>query len=427
MRLFAAVVVVTAGGLTACTEDAPPLPPALQGGTIEAPGCGYLVTSREGAEAPLLADDHLGLDPTVRQVHLGLAADPRSNMVVMWRTADDDTRAGVVRHGVGGLTAETRAITYMYQSGIGGLGTPVRVHEAHLCGLTAGTEYQYQIVSDELHVSPLYTFRTAPDITTDPDAEVIIANVGDSRDGFAVWAMLVEQLRTRTPDLVLFSGDAVTIGPFQDEWDEFFTAGEPLLSQVPILSAHGNHEIHAINFYAQLAMPGEETNFSLDYGHAHITVLDTSPPELGDLTSSIQDFLRDDLAASSSARWKLVNHHYGVYSASNHGSDPTLQAAWAPLYDRHHVDLVLTGHDHNYERTFPMNNLKVVPTPAEGTIYIVSGGAGASLYASGTEAWTAFSTSVHSALTLRIRNTMLQLDAFDPTGAPIDTFTITKP
>lgn len=403
----------------------------MLGGTIEAPGCGYDVVSREYAEAPALPDPldplAIGVDPTVRHVHLGIGGDPRTSMAVVWRTLDDATRAGAVRYGVGGLTSEAPGITYKYLAGFGGAGRAVRVHEAHLCGLTPDTEYQYQVVSDEAHVSPLYTFRTAPDMTVAPDAEVVIANIGDSRGGFAVWGMLVEQLRQRTPDLILFSGDAVTIGPNQDEWDEFFTAGEPLLARVPMTSAHGNHEIHAINFYSLFAMPGDETNFSFDYGPAHITVLDTTPPQLGDLSGPIKDFLAADLAANAARPWKLVNHHYGVYSASNHGSDPTLQAEWMPLYDQHHVDLVLTGHDHNYERTFPMKGGVPVATPSEGTVYMVSGGAGASLYASGTGTWTAFSTSMFSALTLRIRTGMLVLDAFDPAGVAIDNLTITKP
>lgn len=423
-----AVLVGLAPAALGCTVEAPPPPPHLVGGRLAAPGCGFDVVSREFAEAPALPDPlAIGADPAVRQVHLGFGGDPRTTMAVVWRTNDDDTRAGVVRYGVGGLTAEAPGITYKYVSGYSAQGPEVRIHEAHLCGLTPDTEYQYQVVSDEAHVSPLYTFRTAPDMGAAPDAEVVIANVGDSRDGYAVWAMLVEQLRVRAPDLVLYSGDAVTIGPDQDEWDEFFAAGEPLLSAVPMTFAHGNHELHAVGYYAQLALPGDEATYAFDYGPAHITVLDTTPPLRADLTGPIKDFLGADLAAHATNPWKIVNHHYGIYSASNHGGDPTLVAEWVPLYDEHHVDLVLTGHDHNYERTLPMKAGVPVATPAEGTVYMVSGGAGAPLYLSGTGTWTAFSSSVYSAMTLRIRTSMLVLDAFDQTGAPLDTLTITKP
>lgn len=421
-------------GLGACVQGNPDglgdnVGPAFNGGTITPPGCGYTVTTRLGAEAPALADDQVGADPTVKHVHLGLAGDPRTSIVITWRTVDDDTRAGKVVYGPGGVASvEAPAFTFRYQSGIGGVGEQVRIHEAHLCGLTADTVYTYRIESGGGVASPEYTFRTAPDIALTPDAEITIASVGDSRDGYAVWGQLVAELQERTPDLVLFSGDAVTFGQFQEEWEEFFATAEPLFARVPIVSVHGNHDVNAVNFYSQFAMPGDEQNFSFDYGHAHITVLNDSPEQTGDIAGLIKEFLRADLTAHQAKRWKLVNHHRPIYSASTrHGTDLTLLMEWAPLYDQFHVDVALAGHDHDYERTFPMKNMQQQPTPADGTVYLVSGGAGADLYDNGTDFWTAYSQKTHSALTLRIRNDLLEMQAFDETGTPIDALTITKP
>jgi hypothetical protein len=324
------LLLVLAAVVTACVQGNPEGlldGPQFNGGTIEVPGCGYTMSTRLGAQAPEVADDFLGLDPSIKHVHLGLAADPKTSVVVTWRTLDDETRAGKVVFGPGGaLTGEVTALTFVYQSGIGGIGEQVRIHEAHLCGLTADTEYTYQVVSDDAHRSPMYTFRTAPDITATPDAEVVIASVGDSRDGYAVWGQLVDQLRTRTPDLVLFSGDAVTVGQFQEEWEEFLAVGEPLFARVPMVSAHGNHDLNSVNYYSQFAMPGDEQNFSFDYGHAHITMANDSPEQLGDLTGAIKDFIRADLMTHQNKRWKIVNHHRPIYSASTrHGTDMTLQ------------------------------------------------------------------------------------------------------
>jgi len=432
-KSFAVTMLGAAAALAACVQGNPEglgqNQATFNGGTITPAGCAYTVTTRIGAEAPVLGDDQVGADPTIKHVHLGLASDPRTSIVVTWRTLDDDTRAGKVVFGTGGaLTSEVQAFTFLYQSGIGGLGEQVRIHEAHLCGLTADTEYSYQVVSDAAHTSPLYTFRTAPDIVATPDAEVVIASVGDSRDGYAVWAQLIGELQTRTPDLVLFSGDAVTIGQFQEEWEEFFAVAEPLFARVPIISVHGNHDLNSINFYSQFAMPGDEQNFSFDYGHAHITILNDSPEQLGDLTGVIKEFLRADLMANQAKRWKIVNHHRPVYSASTrHGTDLTLQMEWAPIFDQFHADLVLAGHDHDYERTYPMKNVQQQPTPADGTVYVVSGGAGADLYDNGTDFWTAYSQKTHSALTLRVRNDLVEMNAFDPAGTAIDSLTITKP
>ena len=97
-------------------------------------------------------------------------------------------------------------------------------------------------------------------------------------------------------------------------------------------------------------------------------------------------------------------HHRAIYSASSsHGPADDLQAAWAPLYDAHHVDLVLNGHDHDYERTWPIRAGQVCPSTAVGTVYIVAGAAGASLYNHGLAYWTAVSESAQHVIVLTAR------------------------
>lgn len=408
--------------------DPPPAPgEEALGGAARPPGCTNTLVTRPGATAPVRPSDVVGADPSVKQVRLGLGGDPRTSIAVTWRTADETTEAGRVIFGApDALTAEAPGFTWTYRASFGN-GETIRMHEAHLCGLTAGTEYAYQIVSGD-RTSPVYRFRTAPDVIAEPDAEVIVASVGDSRDGYAIWALLVQQLLARTPDLVLFSGDAVTLGQLQAEWEEFFTVAEPLFATVPVVSVHGNHEVNAVNFYSQFAMPGDEENFSFDYGHAHVVIANDSPAQQADLAGATRSFLQADLARHAGARWKIVNHHRPIYSASTrHGSDLALRAEWQPVFDAHHVDLVLNGHEHNYERTRPMRGDTVQASPADGTIYVVSGGAGAELYGSGTDVWTELSAPLHSGLTVRVRRELLAVDAFDETGAPVDAFTIDKP
>lgn len=128
----------------ACVRGNPELPPetVLDGGALALPECGYTVTTRLGAEAPAVATDEIGPDPTPRLVHLGLAGDPRTSIVVDWRTADDQTRATTVRFGTGDtLDHEVTGLTFLYQAGFNDNGELVRMHEAHLCGLTPDTAY----------------------------------------------------------------------------------------------------------------------------------------------------------------------------------------------------------------------------------------------------------------------------------------------
>lgn len=409
----------------ACSDDGDPAFTDT-GGTLAIDGCGYSVTTRRGAEPPRKAGakDSRGEDPTPRQVHLGFVGDPRTSMVAQWRTKDEATRATVIRYGVGEdlaaeqLTEQQGGVQFGFRS----TGTDVfRVHQAHLCGLAPGTAYSYQVGSDGAF-SPVYTFRTAPDVGASPDAEVVFGFVGDSRNGYDVWSQLVTQLQQRSPDLILFSGDAVTLGISQVEWEELLDRAEPLFARVPVIAANGNHEANAINYYSQFAMPGDQENFSFDFGHAHLTVANDTPDDLGAITGATRDFLAADFEASKGARWRLLMNHQAFWSsAQSHGSSLTLQQAWMPLVDQYKLDLVLNGHDHEYEISKPLANGVPQASNVDGTVYVVGGGAGAELYeiGVGTIDFRAYAEKTYSAATVRVTRSALELDAFRPDGSPI--------
>src|SRR5205823_5265636 len=110
----------------------------------------------------------------------------------------------------------------------------------------------------------------------------------------------------------------------------------------------------------------------IDYGAAHITVLNDTPIDVAALTGSAKDFLDSDLTAAAAAPWKIVMHHQPQWSASTrHGSDTTLRDTWGPVIDAHTVDLVLSGHDHDYERTKPMRAGAPQATAAQGTVFLI--------------------------------------------------------
>jgi hypothetical protein len=106
--------------------------------------------------------------------------------------------------------------------------------------------------------------------------------------------------------------------------------------------------------------------------------------------------------------WIIVQMHQDALSSSQHGngSDKALRETWLPLFDRHGVDLVLCGHDHDYERSWPVRGCNhgtgrdaatgaavdtLQPVPAvssepaggsfdtrHGTIHLILGGGGTS-------------------------------------------------
>jgi tartrate-resistant acid phosphatase type 5 len=81
-------------------------------------------------------------------------------------------------------------------------------------------------------------------------------------------------------------------------------------------------------------------------------------------------WLRNALATST-APWKIAVLHHPPYTCGGHLGSLGARRAWGPLFEHYDVRLVLSGHDHNYQRF----------APVRGVTYVVHGGGGAGLYA----------------------------------------------
>jgi acid phosphatase type 7 len=405
----------------------------MNGGSLVMAGCGTTLTTPIKASVPVLipaGSEPLLADATPRHIHLGLVSDPKTSIAVVWRTMDDLTKATTMRYRREGDTEWTYldGASFEYITGFGWTGDRVRVHEVHLCGLTADTAYDYQVggggAGDTASWSTESRFRTAPDLSVDASAEVTVLVLGDTRGGDAIWGGLLRSaFELSPPDLILFSGDAVTLGNIQLEWDAFLDQGGEMLRSAPVVFAHGNHENNAPAFYSLNAMPGNEQWFSLDYGALHLVVLNDEPEDVASVAGAQKTFLDEDLTAQTNS-WSALMHHRSMWSAGTaHGSNLEIRAAWGATVDEHDVDLVFSGHDHNYERTKPLRN--EVET-AGGTIYVVAGNAGAPLTTSGTGFWTAFSEATPNFMILRVRPGTLEASAFRDDTSALDSFTLQK-
>ncbi|HZS39828.1 MAG TPA: metallophosphoesterase family protein [Polyangia bacterium] len=404
-----------------------------QGGSIALASCGYTVKTVDGASIPQPGANVLGADPAPKMVHLNFGAqDASRNIAVVWRTNDNATLATTVQFGTGGNTDKTQdGFTFVYDVAIG---DPVRIHETHLCGLTPDTLYSYRVggvgADGTQAFSPVYTFRTAPDRAASPSAEVVMLVLGDTRDGYSQWgAELTAAAAANSPDVILFSGDAISLGPVQEDWDTWFNAAESVLHSTPMIYAHGNHDVNSVNFFSQLAQPADEQNFYVDYGPVHLAVANDTPQVPSDLQGANTQLLDADLAAGAGAPWLMMMHHKPMWTAASgpHPEDQLpVRMAFQPVVDKYKVDLVLAGHDHDYERTKPMRGTVTGQTAADGTIYVVAGSAGAPLYPSGTNFWTATSESTFNYVVLRVHAGLLRATAFRGDGTMLDSFMIAK-
>jgi hypothetical protein len=151
----------------------------------------------------------------------------------------------------------------------------------------------------------------------------------------------------------------------------------------------GNHEYLTANaapYYAYFgARAGDPAKgyYSYELGGWHVVVLNSNYFNVSTDAGSPQlQWLAADLAAHPAACTLAYWHHPRYSSGGEHGNEPRVQPFWDDLYAAG-VDVVLNGHDHDYER-FAAMNAAGAPDAEHGITEFVVGTGGRSLYAAGT-------------------------------------------
>ncbi len=355
--------------------------------------------------------------PVVRGPQLALAQE--SSIVVAWRS-----QVPVV----GAITCSSG------QRIVGD--APTTEHVFTLTGLAADTRYDYALEHDGAVVSDGHRLHTAPVTGT---GSVCFAVVGDSGTGTEAQRDIAAGIGLSDPDLVLMTGDVIYESGAKEMIDRaYFVPYRSLLERVPFYPAIGNHDVitdDAESFLNSVYLPrnpadGTERCYSFDRGPVHFVALNSTQ----DLApGTLQgDWLAADLAANTRA-WTVVYLHHPPYSSSRHGSDLEVRAALVPYCDRYGVDIVFTGHDHVFERTHPLSADVVVDADSSGdyanpsgTVFVVTGGGGKSLYAAGFSEFTAASVSAYHHVVVEIADGVLRMRAIDRDDVVMDTMTITK-
>jgi len=345
---------------------------------------------------PAAAQIELGNDP--QMIHLACTADPATSMTFVWVTSGYDNPNEVRM----GETAEYELGAFRGASLPSPLGRGV-VHWATAEQLAPGTEYHYTLSPDAGgEWSPDAVFRTAP---ADFDTPLVLLAAGDSRQALPWplgnlerWEALVSLMAQEPAELVIFGGDLVFDGITQPFWFDWLIKAEPLTRTRPLMPCPGNHEYggdpEARAYQAFFELPresGTEFWYSVDYGACHVISLNSETS--GDAEQLA--WLEADLEYASGAGfpWIIVILHRPLYTSGNglssHGPDGTARALWTPLFDRYGVDLVIAGHNHFHQRSYPLfggedpDNPRITDHETThyyrpgGTIHVVSGAAGA--------------------------------------------------
>ncbi len=395
-------------------------------------GCRHMLSTAPATRNNRMGDaTTFGPMPEPRNVHVTWPTnDPATTIAALWAT-DAGTLATTMRYGTDRAALAMTATGHVSTGGLAG--NEVTMHEVHVCGLRPATTYYYQ-VGGEGHWSEVQSFVTAP-APGGTGYDVTFSVAGDSRDDVGVWRAVQERMHSvaamRVPDFEVFTGDAVLIGLIQSQWDAWFTNGRMSMARMPFLMAHGNHEALSVNYLMQFAQPQvgmavqDELFFSVDYGPIHFIMLNDSTGSNAVITGVERDWLVADLRAVDRARtpWVIAVHHKGAFSSSTHTSDSDTQlirATWPAVFATGGVDLVLNGHDHDFEITQPLGGDGAPVTSGRGTVYVTAAGAGARLYGARMSPWTRYSESVVNFALVHVTERALDLTPYRGDGTVID-------
>ncbi len=273
----------------------------------------------------------------------------------------------------------------------------------------------------------------APDIelqarawTTTPD-RLRFAAIGDNgsggRQAMAVAERMAQTYQHTPFGLVALLGDISYYGNFAERYAEVFARPmAPLIAAgVGFELAIGNHDRDLRHsdegleeIEAELRLLGTPSlYYSKTHGPAEFFFLDSSVPGVFGPDSSTQWEWLDDSLASSTSQWKIVALHHPLYSSGRHGSTLAARERLEPILSRRHVDLVLAGHDHHYERTHPQH----------GITYVVSGG-GCKTTSVGYSAFTAMAASILQFLVIDIEGDRLEGRCVRVDGRIVDQFVL---
>jgi hypothetical protein len=386
---------------------------------------------------------------------------------------------------------------------------PHRVYRAVLKGLRPGEGFRYQVRKGTVTV--FAAAGRGPAAKEQPYRFVVF---GDCGAGTSEEKAVAYQTYRAQPNFVMITGDIVYDRGRASEYQEKFwpvynaeeaspAIGGPLCRSVLFVAAPGNHDIgnrdlgkypDGLAYFLywdqpRNGPPGHEggplvpllrgpeenkamlikasagryprtANFSFDYGNAHWTVLDSNP--YVDWTDQeLRSWVEEDLAGAQAMTWRfVVNHHPGFNSARSHAGDQQMRLL-ADVFENGKVDMVFSGHVHNYQRSNPIHfsvekdrqgkpvrTDNKVPghitvdrsfdgrthTKPQGVIYVITGSGGNHLYNPEQQddrgSWQSFTvrfvSKVHSLTIADVNGSNLTVRQVSLDGEELDRFLVVK-
>ena len=236
-------------------------------------------------------------------------------------------------------------------------------HRAKVTGLTANTIYNYSVGNEEYIYGP-FTLKTKDFDDDFSFVQITDIQLPTNNKYLDNWKNTLSQISTNLPDtsFILNTGDISD--SYKTENYGYYKSPEQLPSYVTT-AIPGNHD-NTPNSYFDEHFTSPETyeeypGYGLnecDYWYSYNSILFIA------LNTNIKDsgyhinFLRKVVdEQGDNYRWIIVNCHHSLFSASYHKDERdvyTFRENLAPVYSELGIDLVLSGHDHCYDRSYMM-------------------------------------------------------------------------
>lgn len=430
------------------------------------------------------------------------------SLAILWQAEDRDAKWRVeARDAPGGAWRETAKPTW--HRDLRQTAGPRRFYRTTIGELAPGAEFAYRVKCNGRTL-----FEATARARKGAGQPHRFVAFGDGGANSYEQMAIAYRTALARPDFVMVAGDLVySKGRLSEYLDKFFpiynsdllgpSTGAPLLRSTPMLVAPGNHDLlernidvypDALAYFLVWSMPlngplvtagarntpvlnateahsrafldlagpayPRMANYAFDYGDAHWTVLDTNLyTDWNDPT--LRAWLEADLAGAQDAPWRFVAFHQPPFHSSISHGDEQQTRILAEILEKYRVDIVFSGHIHNYQRSYP---LRFVPqrgpdgrpieklgrvdgrwtldtlfdgktrTRPDGVIYLVTGAGGARLYdshqngnnASLQEFTARFVSNTHSLTVVDVNATTLTVRQITATGEEVDRFIVTR-
>lgn len=325
---------------------------------------------------------------------------------VRWKSAASDVHTLELTESSGNLLAQLTVVAET------DLDTTLPImRRARLVDLAPDSVYCYAVRDARGELLERKGFRTGAVHGTTGTTEILrFAALGDLGWRTSDQAAVYHQLAKVPIDTVVLTGDIAYPNGTTDQLDDnFFAIYHEMLGHVPFVVASGNHDIRTREGMPLFGAFGMDYGyFSRDVGPVHFVVLDST-----NLTIRQLEWLDEDLATNR-LPWVVVAMHHPPYSSGHHGNNAEVQQLLEPLLRKHRVPLVLAGHEHNYERTRPI----------DGVHYVITGGGGRGTRPVGSSWFTAHSAQVAHFVHFTVVGDVLTMRAIDAIGETFDTAVI---